>query len=87
MADVGKYVEFFKKIVTNTLESCIKQNIFIVEFRHRTGCLYDEDRKAISVEDEIKIIHDLVESVKKNAVYKCPVTGNMLKHEFEFICV
>jgi hypothetical protein len=61
VADVGKYVEFFKKILTATLESCIKQNILIVEFRHRTGCLYDKDRKPIAVEEEMKIIHDVVE--------------------------
>lgn len=87
VSDLGKYVEFFKRIIVSTFESCIKQNIFIVEFRHRSGILFDEGLNPIPVEEEMKIIMDVVEKFKATAKYKCPITGNMLPHPFEFILI
>jgi len=39
------------------------------------------------VEEEMKIINEEVTKIKAEAKYKCPKTGNMLPHPFEFIMI
>lgn len=52
-------------LLHEVLQKCTNQNIFIVEMRHVLGMLYDDDRKVISLEDELKIIEDAGNHVKK----------------------
>ena len=42
VSDLCKYYRFFKILVKSVLEDCIAQNVFIVEFRHSSGSLFDE---------------------------------------------
>jgi len=35
----------------------------------------------------MKIIHKLIEETKANATIRCPITGKMLPHPFEFIMI
>ena len=42
--DLGKYYKFFKELLRSNLETCISQNVFIVELRHISGMLFDDNR-------------------------------------------
>ena len=74
--DLGKYYKFFKILLKSNLEECIKQNVFIVELRHISGMLFDDDRNSIPFPGELEIIEEVVEEVKKAS-----------PHPFEFILV
>ncbi len=63
--DLGKYYEFFKLLITDVLRKCVAQNIFVVELRHIFGMLFDEDRKPIGLEQELIIIQEIVDHIKK----------------------
>jgi len=76
--DLGKYVIFFKKLITEILTKCIKQKILIVELRHIFGQLFDENRKGIDVIEELSIIQEVVDHLKKdhpNFHLKLIITG------------
>ena len=64
--DLGKYVEFFKLLLHEILGKCAAQNIFVVELRHIFGMLFDDDRKPISLEEELKIIDEKVKHVQED---------------------
>ncbi len=64
--DIGKYQEFFKKIIHEVLSKCAKQNIFVVELRHMFGMLFDEERKPVPVEEELRIIQEIVDHIKQD---------------------
>lgn len=68
VGELGKFIPFFQYLMKEALESMIAQNIFIVEYRHISGMLFDENKKGVSVIDELKIMSDAVEEIKK----KCP---------------
>lgn len=41
IAGLAKFRPFFERLLRANIESCIEQNIFIVELRHTSGCLVD----------------------------------------------
>ena len=43
--------------------------MFIVEFRHILGLLFDEKKKSISFIEELKIIREVVDEIKKETPY------------------
>jgi hypothetical protein len=60
------------------LERCIAQNVFIVEYRHISGMLFDDDRKEIPFLQELQVIHDIVERLKiktPHFEFKLIITG------------
>lgn len=56
VGELSKYYKFFKILLSATVQSCIKQNVFVVELRHISGMLIDDQRKHMSLLDELKII-------------------------------
>jgi len=38
------------------LERCVAQNVFVVEYRHISGMIFDENKNYISFIEELKII-------------------------------
>lgn len=66
LTDMGKYVKFFKIIMKEIMEKAAHQNIFILELRHTAGRLFDEDRKPISLLEELKVIEEILAEVKKD---------------------
>ena len=44
LLDLGKYKEFFKLILEEILTKCFNQKIYVVELRHISGLLFDDDR-------------------------------------------
>ena len=38
---LAKYRPFFERLLRASIGDCIAQNIFIVELRHTTGCLFE----------------------------------------------
>ena len=49
VSELGKYKKFFKVLLRATIDACIAQNIFVVELRHTSGCLFDEKRQQVSI--------------------------------------
>jgi hypothetical protein len=75
---LGKYKEFFKKLLHHIIRSCVEQNIFVIELRHIFGCIFDDDRKPISVKEELHIIQEAVNHFKQDIPYfelKLIITG------------
>lgn len=69
VGDLCKYVKFFKILLKSTLEACAKQNVFVVELRHTTGCLFNENREVIDIYDEIEIMEKVAEEIKAEYPY------------------
>ena len=47
---LGKYHKFFRYLLKETIDSCTDQNVFIVELRHISGMLFDDDLKEMTLE-------------------------------------
>jgi hypothetical protein len=65
VGELGKFVPYFKELMKTALQRCIDQNVFIVEFRHISGMLFDEDKKAVSFMEELKIIRAIIDELQK----------------------
>jgi hypothetical protein len=65
VTELGKYYKFFRILLQATIDSCVKQNVFVVELRHISGLLFDEDRKPMGLVEELKIIHECILETKK----------------------
>jgi len=64
VGDLCKYVKFFKILLKSTLVACAKQNIFVVELRHTTGSLFDDNRNTVDVVDELGIIEEIAQEIR-----------------------
>lgn len=47
------------------LVKCIKQNLYIVELRHIFGLLFDDDRQPVQLLEEIEIIKNVLDKVRR----------------------
>jgi hypothetical protein len=59
------YHKFFERILMSVLEDAINEKVYIVEFRHIFGCVFDDDHKELSFKDEIAIFERCIEKAKK----------------------
>mmetsp|Transcript_581 Transcript_581/g.939 ORF Transcript_581/g.939 Transcript_581/m.939 type:complete len:243 (+) Transcript_581:604-1332(+) len=74
---LAKYRPFFERLLRANIEACITQNIFIVELRHTTGCLFDiskDDETGPKLEnkndpvdllEELEMIQGIINDVKQ----------------------
>lgn len=60
VTELGKYYKFFRTLLKATIDSCTKQNVFVVELRHISGMLFDEDRKPMGLLAELKIVDEVI---------------------------
>lgn len=76
IAGLAKYRPFFERLLRANIEACIEQNIFIVELRHTTGCLFDrqegvqepkikETKMTMPLLDELAMIQGIIDEVKQ----------------------
>lgn len=65
VGELGKFVPFFKYLTKVALERCIAQNVFIVEYRHISGMLFDENKTPIPFIEELKIIREIIDDLQK----------------------
>ena len=56
---------FFEDLLRASLVACIKQNVFVVEYRHISGCLFGDDKEAVDFITELRIIRSIVDELKK----------------------
>jgi len=42
VGELGKFVPFFKELTRFALEKCIAQNVYVVEYRHISGMLFND---------------------------------------------
>ena len=66
---MGKFIPFFKAITTTALKACIAQNVFIVEYRHISGMLFDDDKNPVPLLEELRIIREIVDGLQKETPY------------------
>lgn len=69
---------FFKQLAREALLSCIAQNVYIVEYRHISGMLFDEDKNQVPFLEELRIIQQVVDEIKKDTPhfqFKLILTG------------
>lgn len=69
VGELGKFVPFFKDLMKTALQRCIDQNVFVVEFRHISGMLFDDDKQNVSLIDELKIIRGVIDELQKATPY------------------
>ena len=73
---LAKYRPFFEKLLRANIEACIEQNIFIVELRHTTGCLFevradqagpkiDNKNDPVDLLDELAMIDGIIKEVQQ----------------------
>jgi hypothetical protein len=65
VGELGKFYPFFKELTKTALESCIAQNVFIVEYRHISGMIFDENRQQLPFIEEMRIIRSIVDELKQ----------------------
>ena len=46
------------------MKSMVAQNVFIVEYRHISGCLFDDKKVSLSFLDELRIIREIVDELQ-----------------------
>jgi hypothetical protein len=63
VGELGKFTPFFKQITKTALERCIQQNVFIVEYRHISGMLFDDNKDPVPFMEELKIIREIVDEL------------------------
>jgi len=63
VGELGKFRPFFIQLTKTALERCIAQNVFIVEYRHISGMLFDDDRNPIGFLEELQIIREIVDEL------------------------
>lgn len=66
MTELGKYYKFFRILLKATIDSCVAQNVFVVELRHISGMLFDEQRKPMGILAELKIIKEVIDETKQH---------------------
>jgi len=69
VTELGKYYPFFRRLLKATVDSCVEQNVFVVELRHISGIIFDEDRKPMGLMEELRIINEVVQETKKTHPY------------------
>ncbi len=62
-------MEFFKLLMHEIFKRAVDENIFVVELRHTLGTIFDQERKAIPIEEELKIIEEMVDHYKADYPY------------------
>lgn len=45
------------------LERCIAQNVFLVEYRHISGMLFDENKNQIPFLEELRLIREIIDEL------------------------
>lgn len=65
VGELGKFVPFFKELLKSALQSCIDQRTYIVEYRHISGMLFDDDKVPLKFLDELKVIREVVDELQK----------------------
>ena len=69
VTELGKFHTFFRTLLMATIDSCIKQNCFVVELRHISGMLFDEDRKPMTLMQELGIVDECIKETQKTVPY------------------
>ena len=65
VTEIGKYYKFFRILLKATIDSCTAQNIFIVELRHISGMLFDDNREPMGLLAELDIINEVIQETKQ----------------------
>lgn len=77
--DLIKYKPFFRKCIKIGLEKCIAQNVFIIEMRHITGNLFNDDKERITLAEELEMWKEIYLELKEETPHfqlKMIVTGH-----------
>lgn len=64
--------------MTTALQRCIDQNVYVVEFRHISGMLFNDDKEKVPLMEELRIIRGVIDELKKNTPhfeFKLVLTG------------
>ena len=64
VTELGKYYKFFRYLLRETIDSCVAQNVFVIELRHISGLLFNEKRESMSLLDELKIVQEVIDETK-----------------------
>jgi adenosine deaminase CECR1 len=78
VGELGKFVPFFKDLMKTALQRCIDQNVFIVEFRHISGMLFNEDKQVLPLFEELRIIRGVIDELQATTPhfeFKLVLTG------------
>jgi adenosine deaminase CECR1 len=60
VTELGKYYKFFRTLLKATIDSCTEQNVFVVELRHISGMLFDDNREPMGLIAELDIINEVI---------------------------
>ena len=63
IGELCKFVPFFKQLLKTALISHVRQNVYVVEYRHISGTLFDEEKKQLTFLQELKIIREVIDDI------------------------
>lgn len=64
VGELTRFSGFFEVLARASFLTCIRQKVYVVEWRHSPGRLFDEDRKPVPVLEELEILQRVVDEVK-----------------------
>lgn len=62
--DLYNYHGFFPKVLREICRSCVAQNIYIIELRHISNFIFDDERVPIGIRAEMKVFDDVIKEFR-----------------------
>ena len=63
--ELYNYKPFFERILYTVSRELVREMCTVIEYKHIFGCVFDDDHKMISLEEEIKIFQDVEEKIRQ----------------------
>ena len=63
VGELGKFIPFFQEITKKALQAHVDQNVFVVEYRHISGSMFDEDKQKVPFLKELQYFRDIVDDI------------------------
>jgi hypothetical protein len=64
--DLLNYAPFAERVIIRILKGCVTENVFICELRHIFGLFFDDNRNALTPEQELKIYDKCLKVIQKD---------------------
>ncbi len=61
--ELGKFHRFFRKLLNRIFTKCAEQNLYVIELRHISGMVYDDNKRRLDIEEELQLIKEELEIV------------------------
>ena len=64
--ELYNYYEFFEKILFKVCNLFVKQMVFVIEWRHVAGMIFDDSGRKFTIEEEMAIFLRVQEKIQRD---------------------